>query len=86
MAASTVILLLRRVVRPHALADRRRLRAAALASTVMLPLIAGGWLLVDVLQGNRIGNLLMIGMTSTLALGLFALTLHAATRHPRVAA
>jgi peptidoglycan biosynthesis protein MviN/MurJ (putative lipid II flippase) len=86
VAASTVILLLRRVVRPHALADRRRLRAAAMASTVMLPLIAGGWLLVDGLQGNRIGNLLIIGMTSTLALGLFGLTLHAATRHPGVAA
>jgi putative peptidoglycan lipid II flippase len=86
VAASTVILLLRRVVRPHGLADRRRLRAAAIASTVMLPLIAGGWLLVDVLQGNRIGNLLIIGMTSALALGLFGLTLHAATRRPGVAA
>jgi putative peptidoglycan lipid II flippase len=86
VAAATVILLLRRVVRPEALADRRRLGAAALASTVMLPLVAVGWVLIDVLQVNRIGHLLIIGMTSTLALGLFALTLHAATRHPRVAA
>ncbi|KRE32495.1 hypothetical protein ASG82_23680 [Mycobacterium sp. Soil538] len=86
VAAITVIVLLRRVVRPEGLLDRGRLGAAALASTVMLPLVAGGWLLVDVLQGNRIGDLLIMGMTSTLALGLFALTLHAATRHPRVAA
>jgi putative peptidoglycan lipid II flippase len=85
-AAATVILLLRRVVRPEALADRMRLRAAGLASAVMLPLVAGGWFLVDALQGNRFGNLLIVGMTATLALGLFALTLHAATRHPGVAA
>ena len=86
VAASTVILLLRRVVRPHGLADRRRLRAAAMASTVMLTPVAGGWLLVDLLHANRIGNLLIIGMTSMLALALFGLTLHAATRHPGVPA
>jgi putative peptidoglycan lipid II flippase len=86
VAASTVILLLRRVVRPHGLADRRRLRAAAMASTVMLTPVAGGWLLVDLLQANRIGNFLIIGTTCTLALALFGLTLHAATRHPGVAA
>lgn len=85
VAAVTVILLLRRVVRPEALVDRRRLGAAALASTVMLPVVAGGWVLVDALQGNRIGNLLVIGLTSTLALGLFAVTLHTSTRHPRAA-
>ena len=81
-AAATVLLLLRRVVRPEALADRKRLGAVAVASTAMLPLVAGGWFLVDVLQGSRIGNLIIVGMTSTLALGLFALTLHAATRNP----
>jgi putative peptidoglycan lipid II flippase len=73
-AAATVITLLRRVVRPEALADRRRMGAAALGSTIMLPLVAGGLLLVDVLRVNRIGHLLIIGSTSMLALGLFALT------------
>ena len=52
----------------------------------MLTPVAGGWLLVDLLHANRIGNLLIIGMTSMLALALFGLTLHAATRHPGVPA
>jgi putative peptidoglycan lipid II flippase len=86
VAVTAVIVLLRRVVRPEPLADRRLLGAAALGSVVMLPLVAGGWLLVDVLHWNRIGNLLVVGVVSTLALALFALTVHAVTRHPRVAA
>ncbi|MFG1931590.1 lipid II flippase MurJ [Mycobacterium sp. NPDC048908] len=85
-AAATVIILLRQVVRPEALADRGRVRAAALASIGMLPVVAGGWFLVHALDGNRFGNLLIVGMTAALALGLFALTLHAATRHPGAAA
>jgi putative peptidoglycan lipid II flippase len=84
-AAATVLLLLWRVVRPDALVDRRRLRAAALASACMLPLVAGGWFLVHLLQSDRVGNLLIAGLTSALALGLFAAVLHAATRHPGVA-
>jgi peptidoglycan biosynthesis protein MviN/MurJ (putative lipid II flippase) len=84
VAAATVILLLRRVVRPEPLADRKRLGAAALAATVMLPLVAGGWLLVDVQHGNRIVDFLIIAVTSVLALVLFALTIHA--RRPKVAA
>ena len=84
VAAATVILLLRRVVRPEPLADRKRLGAAALAATVMLPLVAGGWLLVDVQHGNRIVDFLIIAVTSVLALALFALTIHA--RRPKVAA
>ena len=68
VAAATVILLLRRVVRPQPLADRKRLGAAALAATVMLPLVAGGWLLVDVQHGNRIVDFLIIAVTSVLAL------------------
>jgi putative peptidoglycan lipid II flippase len=82
MAAATVLLLLWRVVRPEALVDGRRLRAAGLASALMLPLVAGGWLLVHVLQVDRVGNLLIAGLTSALALGLFAAAVHAATRRP----
>lgn len=80
LAAATVILLVRRVVRPDALADRRRLCAAALASAVMSPVVAGGWVLVDVLQSDRIGNVVIVGTTAALALGVFALTLHTVTR------
>ncbi|HET6731208.1 murein biosynthesis integral membrane protein MurJ [Mycobacterium sp.] len=79
-AAVTAMLLLQRAVRPEALADRRRLMAAALASTVMLPVVAGGWLLIDVLADNRIEDLLIMGLTSMLALGLFALILRRHTR------
>jgi peptidoglycan biosynthesis protein MviN/MurJ (putative lipid II flippase) len=86
VAVIAVIVLLRRVVRPEPLADRRWLGAAALGSVLMLPLVAGGWLLVDVLHWNRIGNLLVVGVVSAVALALFALTVHITTRHPRVAA
>jgi peptidoglycan biosynthesis protein MviN/MurJ (putative lipid II flippase) len=85
LAAATVILLVQRVIRPDPLADRRRLGAAALASVVMLPVVAVGWVLVDVLQANRFGNVAIVGVTGALALGVFALTLHAVTRRWSVA-
>jgi peptidoglycan biosynthesis protein MviN/MurJ (putative lipid II flippase) len=84
-AAATVILFLRRGIRPEPLADRRRLGAAALASTVMLPLAVAGWFLLGLLHGNRVVDLLIVSMTSALALGLFGLTLRASVGHPRTA-
>jgi putative peptidoglycan lipid II flippase len=84
-AAATAILLLRRAVRPAPLMDRRRLWAAALASTVMLPLLIGGSLLGTTLHGNRFQELVIVCFTSVLALGLFAITLKVqAIRRPRV--
>jgi peptidoglycan biosynthesis protein MviN/MurJ (putative lipid II flippase) len=86
VAAATVILLLRGVVRPEELADRKRLGAAALAAIVMLPLVVGGRALVDVQHGNRIVDFLIIAATSALALALFALALHVSTRRLKMAA
>lgn len=80
LTLATVFLLLRRAVRPDGLADRRRLGAAVLATAVMLPVVAGGWVLDYVCHANRIGNVVIVGLTATLALGLFVLTLHAAGR------
>jgi putative peptidoglycan lipid II flippase len=85
VAAATVIALLRRVVRPAKLADRRLLTATGMAAIVMLPVVVGGWLLVDHLHGNRIVDFLVMAVTSVLALALFALTLHASTRRPKLA-
>jgi putative peptidoglycan lipid II flippase len=85
VAAATVILLLRRGVRPEDLADRKRLGAAALAAIVMLPVVVGGRALVGVQHGNRIVDFLIIAVISVLALAVFALTLHASTRRPRMA-
>ncbi len=85
VAAATVILLLRRVLHPEVLVDRRRLGAAALASAAMLPVVAAGWLLVGAFERGRLGNLLIVGLTSTLALGLFTMALYATTRRPGVA-
>ena len=85
VAAATVILLLRRALHPEVLADRRRLRAAALASAAMLPVVAVGWILVDLFPSGRFGNLLIVVVTSALALGLFTMAVHAATRRPGVA-
>lgn len=88
LAAVTVLVLVRRVVREEPLIDRRRVGAAAVAATVILPVVAGGWVFIDVLQINRVGNLVIVGLTAVLALGLFALTLHAGSgwrhgyRHP----
>ncbi|RDH77700.1 hypothetical protein DVS77_15145 [Mycolicibacterium moriokaense] len=80
LTSATVFLLLRRAVLPDGLADGRRLGAAVLATAVMLPVVAGGRLLDDVLHTNRIGSVGIVGLTATLALGLFALTLHAVGR------
>ena len=85
VAAAAVILLLRRALHPEVLADRRRLRAAAVASAAMLPVVAVGWILVDLFPSGRFGNLLIVVVTSALALGLFTVAVHAATRRPRVA-
>ena len=84
-AVTTVIVLLRKEIRPEPIADRRRLGAAALASTVMLPLAALGWVLLEFLHGNRAVDLLIVSMTSALALGLFGLTLRATIGPPRTA-
>jgi peptidoglycan biosynthesis protein MviN/MurJ (putative lipid II flippase) len=82
-AAATVILFLRREVRPEPLSDGRRLAAAALASTVMLPLVAAGLFLLALLHENRIVEFLIVALTSGLSLGLFGLTLGVAVRHSR---
>jgi putative peptidoglycan lipid II flippase len=87
VGAAIVLALLHRMVRPEAIADRRWLGSAALSSTVMLPVVVGGWLFVELLHVNRIGQVLIVGSASTLALGAFALTLHAhVTRHREVVA
>ena len=82
-AAVTVIQFLRQDLRPEPVADRRRLGAAAFASTVMLPVVTAGWFLSAFLHGNRIVEFLVVGVTSALSLGLYGLTLRAAVRHSR---
>jgi peptidoglycan biosynthesis protein MviN/MurJ (putative lipid II flippase) len=79
LSAVVVAVLLSRVVRPDALADHKRIGAAAMASAGMLPVVAGGWFLANVLHGNRFGNAAIVGITIALALGAFALTLHTVT-------
>jgi peptidoglycan biosynthesis protein MviN/MurJ (putative lipid II flippase) len=75
IAATTVILLMRRMLSPEALLDRRQLGSAALAATVMLPVVGAGWTVIEVLDGNRVQELLVMGSTAVLALGVFVLTL-----------
>jgi peptidoglycan biosynthesis protein MviN/MurJ (putative lipid II flippase) len=85
-AAATAMFLLRRAIRPDALADYRRLRIAGLASTATLPLLAGGRFLITVFAENRIQEFVIVGLASLLALGSFAVILYAyGARHLTVA-
>lgn len=86
VAATTVMLLLRRSMRPSALVNFKQLSIAVLVSTVMLPVVAAGCVLMTMSERNRFGDAFIVGMTSILALGLFALTMHAVARRTRVAA
>lgn len=77
VGALSVIVLLHRVVRPAPIVDWKWLGGAVLSSMVMLPLVAGGRLVLEMLHVNRIGLVLIVGGSSTVALALFAFTLHA---------
>lgn len=83
-AAATVVILLRRVLRPGNLIDRRQFGAAARASTAMLPVVVVGWVLLQTDDFGRWRNLVVVGLTSLLALSVYGRYLHTLARRPEV--
>lgn len=78
-AATAVVGLVRRAIRPEPAADVRGLAAVALAGAAMLPVLAGGWMLSRG-DGDALHDLVVMGTAATLATVAFAVVLTLLTR------
>lgn len=78
-AASAVVWGVRRIIRPEQTVDTRALGAVVLAAAGMLPVLAGGSLLTWS-AGGALLDLVVMGGTTVLAAGLFALTFRSLNR------
>jgi peptidoglycan biosynthesis protein MviN/MurJ (putative lipid II flippase) len=78
-AASAVVGLLRRSIRPEPMVAAGDLGTAALAAAAMLPVLAGGWVLSRD-DGDAIRDVVVMGTTAALGAAVFALVLAALNR------
>ena len=77
--AGTVLMRLRAAIRPEPVIDLRLLRAAAIATFCMLPVVLGGGWLQGSIGVGHVGKLALLALTGVTALGIYVLTLRAAT-------
>ncbi|MGY1624170.1 lipid II flippase MurJ [Geodermatophilus sp. SYSU D00965] len=79
-AAATLVVIVRRGIRPEPAFDPRALGCASLAALTMVPVLWAGTLLSN---GRQIHDSAVVALTALLAMAPFAATLIALQRHPR---
>lgn len=78
--AGTVITKLRAAIRPEKLVDGARIACAATSTAAMLPVVAGGWWLLDSSAVGQVATFAVLAGCGLLALAIYAAVLRANAR------
>lgn len=78
VAAAIVVARVRRAIRPEPVVNLRSTAAAAVSALTMVPVVAAGWLIIDLSGAHRLAALAIVVAFSLVAVALFALSLTAA--------
>jgi putative peptidoglycan lipid II flippase len=79
-AAGTVLVRLRRAIRPERFLEARGLVAALVATLAMVPMAAAMWWIQQVNGGDRLADLALLALGGVVALGVYVLVLRVAVR------
>ncbi len=84
-AAGTVLIRLRRAIRPERFFEPRALAAALVATLALVPVAAAMWWLAhitggDQLGGDRLADFALLSLGGVVALGVYVLVLRVAVR------
>ncbi|MGB8201333.1 MAG: lipid II flippase MurJ [Pseudonocardiaceae bacterium] len=79
-AAGTVLVRLRRAIRPERFLEVRGLVAALVATLAMVPVAAAMWWIQRVNGGDRLADLTLLSLGGVVALGVYVLVLRVAVR------